>query len=237
MVEAQLDALFGQDLGGIFAIIGVLLIVWSLKRAILPPRRGRRGERRVRRILESGGFACIHDLLLPTGAQDGWTQVDHVVALPGRLVSIETKTLSGNIYASERARNWTQFIGRQKHPFQNPLHQNFKHLMAIRKIVGNGVPVAGLVVFAGTAKFPKGLPGGCCDLAGLPEALFLLRGMAIGAPSAEFIDLLKQVSSEDSADRRKHMRDIWTKHGSDRNLILPIAGALIGGVLLWIAFS
>jgi hypothetical protein len=236
MVEAQLDALFGQDLRGIFAIVGAVLVAWSLRRAIPPSLRGRRGEGRVRRVLESGGFACAHDLLLPIGAPGGWTQVDHVVALPGRLVSIETKTLSGHIYASERARNWTQFIGRQKHRLQNPLHQNFKHLMAIRNIVGNGVPVAGLVVLAGRAKFPKGLPGGCCDLAGLPEALYLLRGMAMGAPAAGSLDLLKLVSSKDPADRRKHLRDLRTRHGADGTLILPMAGALAGGVLLWLAF-
>ncbi len=237
MLEAQLDAWFGQDLGGLFAIVGAVLIAWSLKRAILPSWRARGGERRVRRVLESGGFACAHDLLLPTGAPGGWTQVDHVVALPGRLVSIETKTLSGHIYASERARNWTQFVGRQKHRFQNPLHQNFKHLMAIRNIVGNGVPVAGLVVLAGRARFPKGLPGGCCDLAGLPEALYLLRGMAMGAPAVEFLDRLKLASSEDRADRRKHLRDLQTRYGADGTLILPMAGALAGGVLLWLAYS
>lgn len=237
MLEAQLDAWFGQDLGGLFAIVGVVLIAWSLERAIGPSRRGRGGERRVRRVLESGGFACAHDLLLPTGAPGGWTQVDHVVALPGRLVSIETKTLSGHIYASERARNWTQFVGRQKHRFQNPLHQNFKHLMAIRQIVGNGVPVAGLVVLAGRAKFPKGLPGGCCDLAGLPEALHLLRGMAMGAPAAEFLDRLKLCSSANPADRRKHLRDLRSRHGRDWSLIWAIAGTVIGGVLLGLAFS
>lgn len=241
MIEAQLDALFGLDLRGIFAIVGAVLVAWSLKRAVSRLAKGRQGENRVRRVLQSGGFASAHDLLLPTGEKDGWTQVDHVVALPGRLVSIETKTMSGRIYASEGSRHWMQFVGRQKHRFQNPLHQNFKHLMAIRKIVGNGIPVDGLVVFAGRAKFPKGLPGGCCDVAGLREELFVLRGMGSGAPAAPFLDRLKLASSHDPADRRKHLSDLRSKYGADGdadgNLMMAIAAALAGGVLIGLAFA
>ncbi|MBE0529662.1 MAG: hypothetical protein IH626_02480 [Rhodospirillales bacterium] len=97
--------------------------------------------------------------------------------------------------------------------------------------------MAGLVVLAGRAKFPKGLPGGCCDVAGLPEALHRLRGMAIGAPAAGSLDLLKLVSSKDPADRRKHLRDLRSKHGRDWSLVWAIAGTVIGGVLLGLAFS
>jgi len=221
-----MDALFDQDLRGLFAIVGAVLIAWSLKRAVSRLSKGRQGENRVRRVLKAGGFACAHDLLLPTGEKDGWTQIDHVVALPGRLVSIETKTMSGHIYASEGARHWMQFVGRQKHRFQNPLHQNFKHLMAIRKVVGNAIPVAGLVVFAGRAKFPKGLPGGCCHLAGLPEELFVLRGMGMGAPAAPILDRLKLASSQDrptqEASQRPPHKSVRTAIG--RQLIAAIAG-------------
>ncbi len=86
-----MDALFDQDLRGLFAIVGAVLIAWSLKRAVSRLSKGRQGENRVRRVLKAGGFACAHDLLLPTGEKDGWTQIDHVVALPGRLVSIEPR--------------------------------------------------------------------------------------------------------------------------------------------------
>ncbi len=97
--------------------------------------------------------------------------------------------------------------------------------MAIRKVVGNAIPVAGLVVFAGRAKFPKGLPGGCCHLAGLPEELFVLRGMGMGAPAAPILDRLKLASSQDrptqEASQRPPHKSVRTAIG--RQLIAAIA--------------
>ena len=61
------------------------------------------------------------------------TQIDHILVDTKGVFIIETKNYSGWIFANPRARVWTQTIYHLKSRFQNPLHQNYKHVKAVQK--------------------------------------------------------------------------------------------------------
>jgi len=102
-------------------------------------------------ILDKKTYHLISNITL--AINNGTTQIDHVVVSRYGIFSIETKNMRGAIYGSANNRQWTQAIGRRKHQFMNPLHQNYKHTMALAETLG--VPhdrVKSVIIFIGDAK-------------------------------------------------------------------------------------
>ena len=61
--------------------------------------------------------------------------------------------------------------GRVRMAFRNPVTQNERHVRAVRRVAGSGVPVCGLVVSAGAARFCGELEGAVVGLDGLAARL------------------------------------------------------------------
>lgn len=133
--------------------------------------KGRQGEDFVVAVLARLGMATLHDVILEDDR--GLTQVDHLVLLPGGIAVLETKNLSGLVTGRPWTKQWTQHLGRGsvRTSFQNPLFQNYRHVEAVRQAVGTNVPVRGLVVSAGTARFCPELVGAVVPLADLAVRL------------------------------------------------------------------
>lgn len=105
----------------------------------------------------------LDDLLLPT--PDGSTQIDHVLVSVYGVFVIETKRRTGWIFGNGRSREWTQVNYGRKYRFRNPIHQNFKHVAAVRDYLGVGQhKILSIVVFAGDYEFKTGLPPNVVDI-------------------------------------------------------------------------
>lgn len=127
------------------------------------------GEAAVRRTLArefpNDDFHLMNNLTLPDGV-GGTTQIDHVLVSPVGIFVIETKHYTGWIFGDERAAQWTQTIYKRKSRFQNPIHQNFKHVKTLEKLL-DGIPpdhIHSLVVFTGDAEFKTSIPRGVLPL-------------------------------------------------------------------------
>lgn len=79
--------------------------------------------------LDSEIYRRFHNLIIQ--AENGTTQIDHVVLSKYGIFVIETKNYEGWIYGGEKQRTWTQNLFGRKHSFQNPLHQNYKHTRSL----------------------------------------------------------------------------------------------------------
>ena len=66
---------------------------------------------------------------------NGTTQIDHVLVSRLGVFVIETKHYKGWIFGDEKSREWTQVIWGRKYRFQNPLHQNYRHLKAVQALL------------------------------------------------------------------------------------------------------
>ncbi len=78
------------DLDPVLLVLGLALALatWRTQRSWL---RGLLGEWRVARLLRRHGAEARHDVLLPHPDGAGWTQIDHLVRLPDRILVIETR--------------------------------------------------------------------------------------------------------------------------------------------------
>jgi hypothetical protein len=127
-----------------------------------------RGEELLRNTiiknLPSTSWHLLNHVTLKTA--DGTTQIDHVLVSRYGVFVIETKHYTGWLFGDEKSKQWTQVIYGTKHRFQNPLHQNYKHLKAVQELLDFLSPeqIIGLVVFTGDAEFKTDPPPGVFSL-------------------------------------------------------------------------
>ncbi|ENJ1575437.1 NERD domain-containing protein [Vibrio parahaemolyticus] len=138
-------------------LVPLLLIVSVFKSRWL---KGVFGEFLVNRLLSKlpeSDYTLIKDVTLPTN--DGTTQVDHIVVSRYGIFVVETKNMKGWIFGSARQKQWTQKIYRHSSKFQNPLHQNYKHIKALETLLGcSEEHLHSVIVFIGDSTFKTEMP-------------------------------------------------------------------------------
>ncbi|EJL6735748.1 NERD domain-containing protein [Vibrio alginolyticus] len=148
---------FLNVLAQVWYLVPLLLIVSVFKSRWL---KGVFGEFLVNRLLSNlpeSDYTLIKDVTLPTN--DGTTQVDHIVVSRYGIFVVETKNMKGWIFGSARQKQWTQKIYRHSSKFQNPLHQNYKHIKALETLLGcSEEHLHSVIVFIGDSTFKTEMP-------------------------------------------------------------------------------
>jgi hypothetical protein len=141
----------------------LILIVVAVLLTILrtPKIKGLFGESVVnlmaKVMLNKDDYHLIRNVTLPTG--DGTTQIDHVIVSPYGVFVIETKNMKGWIFGSPNQKTWTQKIYKHTNTFQNPLHQNEKHIQALADLLRiSRVKMYSVVAFVGASTFKTQMP-------------------------------------------------------------------------------
>jgi hypothetical protein len=129
-----------------------------------------RGEARLSRALTRRfgppDYHLLNHLTLPVSG--GTTQIDHVLVSRFGVFVIETKDYQGWIFGSQDSAQWTQVLYRAKFRFQNPIRQNYRHVLAVRALL-DFLPadaVRPVVVFTGESEFKTTMPDGVFTLKG-----------------------------------------------------------------------
>jgi predicted RNA-binding Zn-ribbon protein involved in translation (DUF1610 family) len=107
--------------------------------------------------LDKKKYQLLKNITLST--EDGTTQIDHIIVSQYGVFVIETKNYKGWIFGSEHSKTWTQSIYRKKNTFQNPLHQNYKHVKTLQKLLNlDDDKIFSVVMFVGEATFKTDMP-------------------------------------------------------------------------------
>ncbi len=108
-------------------------------------------------LLDKKQYHLIKNVTLPT--EDGTTQIDHIVVSIFGVFVIETKNMKGWIFGGPNQRTWTQKIYKHSNKFQNPLHQNYKHVKTLESLLGLGEQqIYSVIVFIGDSIFKTEMP-------------------------------------------------------------------------------
>jgi len=108
-------------------------------------------------FLDKQQYHLIKNVTLPT--EDGSTQIDHVIVSKYGVFVVETKNMQGWIFGGSNQKTWTQKIYKHTSKFQNPLHQNHKHVKTLESLLGlNDNQLFSLVVFVGGSTFKSEIP-------------------------------------------------------------------------------
>jgi restriction system protein len=108
-------------------------------------------------LLDKKAYHLIKNVTLLT--KDGTTQIDHIIVSVYGIFVIETKNMKGWIFGNPNQRTWTQKIYKHSNKFQNPLHQNYKHVKTLESLLGlKEGQVHSLIVFVGDSTFKTEMP-------------------------------------------------------------------------------
>jgi hypothetical protein len=94
--------------------------------------------------------------------QGGTTQIDHILVSRFGVFVLETKHYKGWIFGHPDQAKWTKTIFMFRSRFQNPLHQNDRHVRAVRELLDflPTTAIRSVVVFTGEAEFKTPIPPG-----------------------------------------------------------------------------
>lgn len=109
-------------------------------------------------VLDKEVYLPVKDVTLQL-SDGSTTQIDHILVSKYGIFVIETKNMKGWIFGGEHQKEWTQQIFKQKHKFQNPLNQNYRHLKAIEEILE--LPASSftsIIAFVGECEFKTPMP-------------------------------------------------------------------------------
>ena len=116
--------------------------------------------------LNKDKYHVLRNVTLPTA--DGTTQIDHIIVSQYGVFVIETKNMKGWIFGGARQKTWTQKIFKYTKKFQNPLHQNFKHVETLKSLLElTDQQIFSVVVFVGSSTFKTEMPNNVISGPGL----------------------------------------------------------------------
>ncbi len=155
------SAIFASVLSNVIQVWYVIPIVLIILFFKSPFGKGLLGEMLVNFAanvrLDKQKYHLIKNVTLPT--EDGTTQIDHIVVSEYGIFVIETKNMRGWIFGDEKQKTWTQKIYKYTNKFQNPLHQNYKHVKTIETVLGIDYgKIFSLIVFVGDSTFKTQMP-------------------------------------------------------------------------------
>lgn len=87
------------------------------------------------------------------------TQIDHVFLSPYGIFVVETKSMNGWIFGSEKQAQWAQKLYKRAFKFRKPSRQNCKHLEALEATLGvNTQHSHSVITFVGGSAFKTEVP-------------------------------------------------------------------------------
>lgn len=202
-------------------LIGIIFLLFNSSRF-----KGYRGERKVKRKLESiarnnNEYLPFHNLTLKT--PDGSTQIDHLLISPFGIFVIETKNLKGWIFGGTNQKRWTQSLYGENYKFQNPLHQNYKHVKAVQSLLDVELnTILSIVVFVGKSDFQTDMPENVIELHELIPYLKSIKKQILSSEDIEnFSQKIRTAIHEDSVTTSDHISNIYQ---NKENPVCPRCG-------------
>ena len=192
-----------------FSVCAIIGFVWGKLDSRI---KGTKGEKRVSSVLnklDKSKYKILNDVLVR--AKDKTVQIDHIVVSIYGIFVIETKNYSGNIYGDGYKDKGTQYIGREKNLFQNPLRQNYGHYKTIADLlnISDDKLIKPVVVFAGTAKLKISNANNVVYIRNLYNYVDYYKEEIINIKTVErYCEILTQSNIESAAENRKHVQRI-----------------------------
>jgi restriction system protein len=180
-------------------------------------------------MLDKKQYHLIKNVILPT--DDGTTQVDHIIVSSYGVFVVETKNMKGWIFGSPNQRTWTQKIYKHTHKFQNPLHQNYKHVKTIESLLGlTEQQIHSVIVFVGDSTFKTDMPENVTY--GVGYIRFIKSKKQFVLSKSEVAEIKKKIESgrlsqsfDTHREHVRHVKDIIAEKESLNTQICPKCGS------------
>jgi len=199
----------------LFLLISLAILVWILK-PTSASSKGEKGEHIVnlqaKKFLNKNKYHLLKNVTLRT--RDGTTQIDHIIISIYGVFVVETKNMTGWIFGNPKQRTWTQIIYRDRYKFQNPLHQNYKHVKTLKSLLRlDSLQLHSVVVFVGKCKFKTEMPENVTYMKDFIEYIeSKQQPVLVGSEVKEIIKKIESERLEPSLEtHREHVKNLKNK--------------------------
>ena len=152
-------------------------------------------------FLDKNNYHLIKNVTLPTFSDDkeyGTTQIDHIIVSKYGIFVVETKNMKGWIFGSANQKQWTQKIFKHTSKFQNPLHQNYKHVKTLEDLLLTGCKakndyIFSVIIFIGNSTFKTKMSDNIRFARGGIEYIKSKRDIAFSED--EVADIIEQIET------------------------------------------
>ncbi|MGE0084028.1 MAG: NERD domain-containing protein [Desulfococcaceae bacterium] len=166
----------------------------------------------------SDDYYIISDVVLKY--YNGTTQIDQIIVSKFGIFVVEVKTFKGWIWGNHKDEKWTQTLYGEKHSFQNPLRQNYKHIKALQNLLNfSDNRFKSLIVFSGEAIFRTDLPDNVVR-GGEDYINFIKKHQTVIFSDNEVRETVKKIMDNrlSSAEHQAYMQKIKQKYdNTDKN--------------------
>lgn len=164
-------------------------------------------------FLNQETYKRVHSVIVPTS--NGTTQIDHVLVSRFGIFVVETKNMGGWIFGREEDAQWTQVFPREKHRFQNPLRQNYRHTRCLAELLKLDHSLFhSIAFFIGDCRFKTPMPRNVMT-SGLASYIKEFTQPRLDeAHVGEIVDALQQLKASPDLDRHKHLASLKARHNS-----------------------
>ncbi|MFM4745834.1 NERD domain-containing protein [Aeromonas dhakensis] len=164
-------------------------------------------------FLDKQEYHLLKDVTLPT--PQGTTQIDHVLVSRFGVFVIETKNIKGWIFGNPAHKSWTQQIYRRRHSFQNPLRQNYLHVMTLRSLLGLADhQLHSIIYFIGDCTFKTPMPDNVMNRGLIRYIKGNTTPVLTPAEVTRVIDTIQRGRlAANWQTHRQHVAQLKTRHG------------------------
>lgn len=151
----------------IYLLIFLFILIFACIAFLKSPYfKGLIGEKSIllllSKTLDKNKYLILDDITLKQNSDT--TQIDLIVLSRYGIFVIEVKNYKGWIFGKDNQKQWTQTIYKEKYKFQNPIHQNYKHIKLLEQVLNiRDINILkNTIVFVGECKFKTYLPKNVC---------------------------------------------------------------------------
>ncbi|MBE9578915.1 MULTISPECIES: nuclease-related domain-containing protein [Moraxella] len=155
----------------------------------------------------------FHDVLIQD--EFGITQIDHIYISKFGIFVVETKNYQGWIFGKVHDKKWVQNIYGKKQFFQNPLHQNYRHIKALEKTLNlTNDYFHSVIVFAGNCELKNSFPDNICYLSNFTDYILSIKEPILRQDEIErLIHLLNMKRLENNkTNKKEHIKHLRQTH-------------------------
>ena len=95
-------------------------------------------------FLDKNKFIVYNDIIVYDEDYKLSQQIDHLVIGPGGVISIETKSLKGEIIVRSNEK-WEQYKKNNMYEIENPTQQVMRHEYILKRILPQGTPITSII--------------------------------------------------------------------------------------------
>jgi hypothetical protein len=195
----------------------LLLVLVIIVAAVLalPEVRGWIGEKTtslgMSLSLDEEIYRRIDNLIVPS--RGGTTQIDHILVSPFGIFVIETKNMKGWIFGSANQGTWTQVLFKEKHVFQNPLRQNYRHTRYLSEYLCLDHSLfQSIVWFIGDCTFKTPMPSNVLNSGLVPYLKGFTDRRLTNGQVTEIAKSLRALKENPVATGSEHVRSLQERH-------------------------